>query len=405
MMIFSSDFTKECEKMRVFGIVAEYNPFHNGHKYLIDKARELGADAIVAVMSGNWVQRGDTSIISKFARTHQALECGVDLVAELPTYWAMATAQKFAEGSVTILENLGIDTLIFGSECGDIERIIKTAYCVRSAEFSDEMRQLLDSGMTPAKARENAVEALCGNGELLRSPNDTLAVEYISAAKSLNSKCRFVAVKRQGIGHDSNNTSGEFCSASTLREMILSGNLSEAKKYMPEKSFDILYSQFQDGKVSDIKTLEKTVLTALRTAAPSEYKQLPDISEGIENRLFSAARVSATLPQLLDNAATKRYTNARLRRLVLSAFLKAKASDIPSTVPYIRILGCNAVGAEVLKSARENSKIPVIMRSTALKGNAVFEFESRASDIYTLSQAVPDPCGSEFTNGVIVKKD
>ncbi len=391
--------------MRVFGIVAEYNPFHNGHKYLVDQARKMGADAVIAVMSGNWVQRGDTSIISKFARTHQALECGVDLVAELPTFWAMATAQKFARGSIEILENLGIDTLIFGSECGDIERIIKTAYCVRSQEFSRLMREMLNIGMTPAKARESAVETICGNGELLRSPNDTLAVEYISAAKSFNSKCRFIAVKRQGINHDSTQISGEFCSASALREMILAGNFSEAKKYMPEKSFDILYEQFQNGKVSDIKSLEKTILTALRTTSPEEYKQLPDISDGIENRLQTAVRLSSDLKQLTEYAATKRYTNARLRRLILSAFLKAKADDIPQSVPYIRILGCNAVGAEILKDARTNSKLPVIMRSTALKGNKVFEFELRASDIYTLSQAVPDPCGSEFTNGVIVKKD
>ncbi len=389
----------------MFGIVAEYNPFHNGHKYLIDKARELGADAVVAVMSGNWVQRGDTSIISKFARTHQALECGVDLVAELPTFWAMATAQKFAEGSVAILENLGIDTLIFGSECGDIESLIKTAYCVRSAEFSAKMREYLDQGITPAKARESAVEALCGNGELLRSPNDTLAVEYVCAAKSLNSKCKFIAVKRQGIEHDSDDTSGQYCSASKLREMILSGSLSEIKRYMPEKSFDILYDQFQNGKISDLKALDKTILTALRTTTPTEFKQLPDISEGIENRLFSAARISATLPQLLDNAATKRYTNARLRRLALSAFLKAKKDDIPEKVPYIRILGCNVVGADVLKDARINSKIPVIMRSTALKDDKTFEFEAKASDIYALSQSIPDPCGSEFTNGVIVKKN
>ncbi len=391
--------------MKVFGIVAEYNPFHNGHMHLIDEARRLGADVVVAVMSGNWVQRGDTAIISKFARTQQALECGVDLVAELPTFWAMATAQKFAKGAFEILENIGIDTLIFGSECGDVERIVKTAYCVRSQECSRLMRQMLNIGMTPAKARESAVETICSNGELLRSPNDTLAVEYISAAKQMNSKCKFVAVKRQGIAHDSNKTHEIFCSASKLREMILSGNLSCAKKYMPEKSFDILYEQFQNGKVSDIKSLEKTILTTLRTTTQDEYKQLPDISEGIENRLQTAVRLSSNLEQLMNYSATKRYTNARLRRLVLSAFLKSRAEDIPQNVPYIRILGCNAKGADLLKSSRENSKIPVIMRSTALKGNPIFEFESRASDIYTLSQAVPDPCGSEFTNGVIVKKN
>ena len=391
--------------MKVIGIIAEYNPFHNGHKYLIDEARNQGAEKIVAVMSGNFVQRGDTAIISKFLRTKQALECGVDLVVELPTLWAMATAQKFSLGAVEILENIGVDTLIFGSECGDIQKIMKTAYCIRSKEFSEAMREQLNLGFTPAKAREIAVEKLCGNGELLRSPNDTLAVEYVSAAKSFNSKMKFIAVKRQGVEHDSTNVDGEFCSASTLREMLLSGKIERVSKYMPEKAYEILKTAHDEGKISDLNILETTILSNLRTASKEDYKALPDISEGIENRLFSAARMGRNMKELLEYAATKRYTNARLRRLVLSAFLKAKASEIPETVPYIRVLGCNAKGAEVLKTARENSKIPVIMRSTALKGNPTFEFDVKASDIYALSQINPDQCGQEFTNGVIVKKD
>ncbi len=391
--------------MRVTGIIAEYNPFHNGHKYLIDQARKNGAEAVVAVMSGNFVQRGDTAIISKFLRTKQALECGVDLVVELPTYWAMATAQKFSEGAIEILENIGIDTLIFGSESGCIERIIKTSYCIRSTEFKAYMREQLDLGFAPAKARETAVERLCGNGELLRSPNDTLAVEYISAAKSLNSKMKFVAVNRQGVSHDSTIANGEFSSASAIRELILSGKVERASKYMPEKAYQIIKTAADDGKISDLKILETTILSALRTTSKEDYKVLPDISEGIENRLFSAARIGRNLPELLEYAATKRYTNARLRRLVLSAFLKENKNEIPEKVPYIRVLGCNVVGAEVLKVARVNSKIPVIMRSTALKGNPTFEFDVKATDIYSLSQINPDPCGEEFTNGVIVKKD
>ncbi len=390
--------------MKVFGIVAEYNPFHNGHKYLVDKARENGADVIVAVMSGNWVQRGDSGIISKFARTRQALKCGVDLVVELPTYWAMSTAQKFAKGSIEILNTLNIDTLIFGSECGDVERIIRTAECVRSMEFSRLMRQLLNIGKTPAKARESAVETLTGNGELLRSPNDTLAVEYVNAAKKLNSKMNFIAVKRQCVEHDSDTVTREFCSASKLRELIIADKITEIKSYMPEASFEILQNEVDDGKISDIKSLEKTILTALKTTMLDEFKHLPDISEGIEHRLFSAARSSSDLTQFFESTATKRYTNARLRRLVMSAFLKIKADDIPDTVPYIRVLGCTAVGAEVLKTVRTETEKPIIMRSTELKGNPVFDFETRASDIYTMTQRTPDPCGQEFTNGVITNK-
>ncbi len=391
--------------MKVFGIVAEYNPFHNGHKYLIDKARENGADVTVAVMSGNWVQRGDSSIISKFARTRQALKCGVDLVVELPTYWAMSTAQKFARGSIEILDAIGVDTLIFGSECGDVERIITTADCIRSMEFSRLMRQLLNIGKTPASARESAVETITGNGALLRSPNDTLAVEYVSAAKRLDSKMNFVAIKRQGVEHDSDIADNEFCSASKLRELITTGNINEAKKFMPKASFEVLQNEFDNGKISDIGVLEKTILTTLKTTTLNEFKELPDISEGIENRLFSVARSSSTLNEYFENTATKRYTNARLRRLVMSALLKIKTNEIPVSVPYIRVLGCTSMGAEVLKATRTKTEKPIIMRSTELKGDPVFDFETRASDIYTMTQSNPDPCGQEFTNGIITNKN
>ena len=177
--------------MKTAAIIAEYNPFHNGHKFLAQKANELGYDGLVAVMSGNWVQRGDTAVISKFARTKQALECGIDLVAELPTYWAMATAQKFAKGAVDIIANLNVDALVFGSECGDITKLMQTVYTIRSKDFEVRLRSYLDSGLNLAKARETVVEELCGNGELLRSPNDTLAIEYINAAKDLNLNIKF----------------------------------------------------------------------------------------------------------------------------------------------------------------------------------------------------------------------
>ncbi len=385
-------------------IIAEYNPFHNGHEYLVKIAKEKGATAVIAIMSGNWVQRGDTAIISKFARTHQALECGVDAVIELPTYWAMATAQKFATGAVTIAHNLNADMLVFGSECGEIEKIMQTVYCTRSAEFKAKLRELLDNGMTLAKARETAVELLCKNGEILASPNDTLAIEYISAAKDLNSKCKFVAVKRMGAEHHDKEATNEFCSATYLRELILNGDVDEAQKYMPKAAFEILKNEHLNGHVSNLNTLEKVILGTLRTTSPEDYKALPDISEGIENRLYNAARMSSNLNQLMDYAATKRYTNARLRRLILATLLKEKASDIPEKVPYIRVLGCNETGVIALQKAREFSQIPIIMRPTSLKGDPCFEFESKSTDIFALSQAEPTPCGNEFTNGIIIKR-
>lgn len=390
--------------MKTAAIVAEFNPFHNGHYFLAQKARELGFEGTVAVMSGNWVQRGDSAIISKFARTRQALQSGIDLVVELPTHWAMATAQKFAKGAVDIIANLNVDAIVFGSECGDITRLMQTVYCLRSNEFKSSLRELLDSGMPLASARAAAVDQLCQNGDLLRNPNDTLAVEYIYAAKELDLKLEFFAVKRIGAEHDSSAVSGSYCSASKLRSIIKSGDLLGAAKFMPKPAFDILKEEYENGRISDLTKFEKTILATLRAMPKECYKSLPDISEGIENRLFNAARMGSTFDQLMEYTATKRYTNARLRRLILSAFLRADRNEIPDTVPYIRVLGCNERGAEILQNARGSSTLPIEMRSTSLKENSCFKFEERSTDIYSLTFNSPAPCGEEFTNGVIIKK-
>lgn len=391
--------------MKTAAVIAEFNPFHNGHKYLCETARNLGADRVIAVMSGNWVQRGDTAIISKFARAKQALKCGFDLVVELPTYWAMSTAQSFATGAIDIISNLGADMLVFGSECGDATKIMKAAYCIRSKEFENTLKELLSNGIPLAKARETAVEQLCGNGDVLSSPNDTLATEYILAAKSINSKMSFHAVKRTGVDHDSDKSSGDICSASMLRNLIKKGDLYEAGRFMPPAAYEILKDEYENGKVSDINRLEKPILAFLRTASPEHYKVLPDISEGIENRIYGAVRMSATLDELMEYTAAKRYTNARLRRLILAAALGENAENIPKYVPYIRVLGCNRLGADILTCARTFSKLPIIMRATSLKGEPTFEFENKATDIYALSQASPPDCGAEFTNGIIVIKE
>ena len=316
----------------------------------------------------------------------------------------MASAQKFALGAMDIISNLHADTLMFGSECGDLARIMQTVYCIRSGEFSSRLRQLLDSGMNLAKARETAVHELCGNGELLRNPNDTLAIEYISAAKTLNSKINFVAVKRNSVGHNDTDTVGNFCSASVLREMIKRGDIEKAAAFMPEESFSILKREAENGKISDLLRLELAILAVLRTTSIEVLKKVPDTSEGIEYRILNAARMAKNWNSLLEYAATKRYTNARLRRLILSAFLREKAEEIPQNVPFIRILGTSDIGNEILKNARESSKLPIIMRSSELKENPVFDFEAKATDVYSLSQITPENSGIEFTNGIITNR-
>lgn len=388
--------------MKTAAIIAEFNPFHNGHRYLIKKAHEAGYEKTVAVMSGNWVQRGDSAIISKFARARQALMNGVDLVVELPTYWAMATAQKFAKGSVEIISNLNVNAIIFGSECGDINRIMQTVYALRSADFTRILRELLDSGTPLAAARSEAIDRICGNGELLRNPNDTLAIEYISAAKELDLKLEFAAIKRIGIEHDSKEVTDCYCSAGKLRDLLKKGDLLGTARFMPKSAFSVLKEEYDLGRISDISKFEKAMLATLRTMPKECYKALPDISEGIENRLYNAARMGSNFTELMNYTATKRYTNARLRRLILSAFLRMQAEDIPKKVPYIRVLGCNSSGNEILQNARGLSTIPIEMRSTSLKDSSCFKFEERSTDIYSLTFNSPAQCGEEFTNGVII---
>lgn len=390
--------------MKVAAVIAEFNPFHNGHEMIANEAKRWGADAVIAVMSGNWVQRGDTAIISKFSRARQALLCGYDLVAELPTSFAMSSAQRFAAGGVYIADALTADALVFGSECGDITKIMKTVYCTRSSQFERVVKELLGTKETLARARETAVNELCGCGELLRSPNDTLAIEYINAAKDLNSKMEFEAIKRVGAGHDSETAADGVCSASRLRSTICDGRTSEMLDFMPKNAAGVLLRDIENGKISDIKRIEKAILMTLKMSAPQELALLPDISEGIENRIYGAARISSTLDELYKNAATKRYTNARLRRLVLSALLREKRENQPDTPRYIRILGLNRTGANVLERARKTCPVPIIMRATSLKESKEFDFECKATEVYSLSLAAPDPSGAEYTNGIIVIK-
>ena len=316
----------------------------------------------------------------------------------------MATAQKFAKGAVDIIASLNVDAILFGSECGDTNKLMQTVYALRSDEFKVILRTLLDSGLTLAAARAEAIDKICGNGDLLRNPNDTLALEYISAAKDLDLKLEFVAIKRVGVEHDSTAISNNFCSASKIRATLLKGDILGVARFMPKPAFNILKEEYDSGRISDLSKFQKTILTVLRATPKDDYKALPDISEGIENRLYNAARMCSDFDELIDFTATKRYTNARLRRLILSAFLRMKQSDIPNTVPYIRVLASNENGNEMLKKARGSSTLPIVMRSTSLKDDNCFKFEDRSTDIYSLTFNSPAPCGEEFTNGVITEK-
>lgn len=369
--------------MKIVGIVAEYNPFHAGHRHHIDETRRrLGECAVAAVMSGNFVQRGACAVTDKWARSRMALEGGADLVVELPTVWAAASAEHFARGGVAILRELGAQALSFGSESGDGIALAELAACLDSPEFRTALRGFLDRGLPFALCRQRAAAELLGEGRaaVLSSPNDNLGVEYLKAARRMGWAPQVLAVPRVGAGHDGGDHR-EYPSASHLREEILAGRRAM------DNPAALAYN-------------ERGVLTRLRQMGPEEFAALPDCGEGLSQRLYQAARQAAGLEELYDLAKTKRYAHARIRRAVLWAALGLTLADRPERPPYLRVLGCNERGRQVLKDL--NTDLPVITKPAHGKGLALMELEARCTDFFALCRWEAVPCGAEWRNSPVV---
>lgn len=386
--------------MSTVGIIAEFNPLHSGHKYLINEAKKHGT--VVCVISGNFVQRGDTAIAEKRIRAEAALRCGAALVLELPVCWSMSTAQNFALGGVSILKNIGCDSIVFGSECGDLSKLQKASAILKSSEFEDEVSKKLKTGVTFATARE-AAASVCGLEDgILKGANNNLAIEYIGAAESLNAPIKFMSIKRKGTLHDSKDATEEFASASLIREKILKGDENFIKQYIPTEILDL----FLNRNISDIRNIESGILAILRMKSAEDFSHLPDLSEGLHNKVFSSVKVAITLEQLYNMIKVKRYTHARIRRLILSAALNIDNSFFMKEPPYIRVLGFNKSGEELLKNNISLSPVPVILRASEVKkldqqSRKLFECECRATDLFSLSLTNPQPCGLEYTSKLI----
>lgn len=385
--------------MSVVGIVAEFNPLHKGHEYLINLAKKQGT--VVVCISGNFVQRGETAIAEKRIRAKAALKAGADIVLELPVMWSMSTAQNFALGGISALKAAGCDKIMFGCECGDAKTLIDTAEILQTPRFSEELSKELEKGITFAKARQNAAERAGVEKDILAGANNNLAIEYILAAKSLDYSLEFCAVKRVGAQHDSFEED-EFVSASLLRAHLKENDYDFCKKYISE---DIL-SLFSCENISDVSRLERAILSVLRVKNPADFSILPDISEGVENKLITAIKTAKGIDDLFDKIKVKRYTLARIRRLVLSAFIGIDNSFFMKPLPYVRVLGFNKKGEAQLKKATANASIPIITRVSQVKdldtsSQKVFETECRATDLFLLSLSIPGGTGLEYTSKLI----
>ena len=400
IFVFFKFIYKRSDFLARIGIIAEFNPIHLGHKYLIDEAKKQGE--VVTVISSNFVQRGDSAIFEKRTRTKMSLECGADLVLEMPVCYSMSTAQSFALHGVNALKAVGCDCLMFGSETGKIQPLLKTAEVLLSEEFSQKLSDKLKDGVTFAAARQSAAEECGAPKDILKGANDNLAIEYIIAAKTVGANFKFLTVKRKGSGHDSITADSGFASASLIRERLYIGDYDFAKNYMPKEAFDLI----KPDEISNIQNIENAILAILRTKTIDDLKKLPDISEGVENKLFSAIKVATTLEEVYNNVKSKRYTLARIRRLVLSAFLGIDNSFFMQRPEYIRVLGFNKTGEEILRDCRKNSEMPIILKATEVKNlsekaQKMFELENRATDLYLLSLKKPQECGLEYKANLI----
>lgn len=395
--------------IKTAGIIAEFNPFHNGHELLIKKVRDAGFSHIAVVMSGNFTQRGEPALMLKSARARAALLCGADLVLELPTPFAVSSAEKFAYGAAGILNALGcVDSLCFGSECGDIELLKHCAEKLNEADTAGELSDELKRGVSYPKARANVLaRANVPRNDIaavLDNPNDTLAVEYIKALKNLDSSITPFAVKRMGARHDgAPSLYGDtpISSASALRSIITAGNVWRAKKYMPSRAFMVLAEEIANLRAPfQVPLAEPLILAKLRTMSADDFIRITDVSEGLENRIYKASRMACSLNELYFAIKSKRYTLARIRRIVLRAFLDIDSSYTRSGPPYIRVLGFNNRGRELLKAAKKSAALPIISRfadaaKLSPEARRFYDLECKATDLYMLCVPKIQPCGFE----------
>ncbi|MGI5896244.1 MAG: nucleotidyltransferase family protein [Oscillospiraceae bacterium] len=393
--------------MKIAGIIAEYNPYHNGHAWLASWLREQGATHIVAVMSGHLVQRGEPALFSKWTRTEAALRCGVDLVLELPSLFAACSAEKFADAAVSLLEATGCtDWLGFGSECGRIAPLWEAARACLEEAADETIRRELKQGVPYAAARQKAVERLAGPevAAVLAEPNNILGVEYLKALLQRNSAIQPLTIGRQGIAHDGKEPSGQFASASALRRMLTGLAPVQAESYLPAAAWELYQCELEAGGAPcRLEALERGILYRLRTMEAADFDRLPDVSEGLAERLVRAARSAATLEEFYTLAKTKRYAHARLRRIALYAALGVVQEDVKLQPAYLRILGMNQRGREVAARMKQTSSLPygTSFAKLASYGGRIAEIECCAAELWALGTPKVLPYGRDYTQEAI----
>ena len=403
----------------ILGIVSEYNPFHNGHAHHLQVSKQLTkTDFTVAVMSGNFVQRGDTALVDKWTRTEMALRAGVDLVIELPTVYALSSAENFADGAVKILNSLGVvDYISFGSEIGEITPLTEVANVLykEPKEFSSLITAQLRSGLSYPRAREIALTQFFGSSkkysDIVSNPNNILGVEYLKSLKRHRSHIKPLTIKRDYSDYNSTKEKNGIASATAIRTMIK--NKKNVHYVVPYETYELLDECISSGKiVPSLAVFEKEIIYTLRKMSLSEIAALPDVSEGLENKIKFAANNFNTLEELITNIKSKRYTQSRIQRILLYALLNISQKDINASkraTPYIRVLGFNKPGKRIISAiAAANPKLKIIVSVKRFMEESndstlrnMISKDIFATNVYTLGYKSTPVANLDYTHKVV----
>ena len=403
----------------ILGIVSEYNPFHNGHIHHLQVSKQLTkTDFTVAVMSGNFMQRGETALVDKWTRTEMALKSGIDLVIELPAVYALSSAENFADGAVKILNSLGVvDFISFGSEIGEITPLLEVANVLykEPKEFSSLITTQLRSGLSYPKAREIALSQFFGSSKkyssIVSNPNNILGVEYLKSLKKHRSHIRPLTIKRDYADYNSTQEKNGVASATAIRTMIQ--NKKNIHRVVPYETYELIEKCKEEGKiVPSLAVFEKEIIYTLRKMTLSEIAELPDVSEVLENKIKAAANNFNTLDELIAAIKSKRYTQSRIQRILLYALLDISKKDINQSkrvTPYIRVLGFNKHGKRIISAiAAANPKLKIIVSVKKFLENStdnvlknMISKDILATNIYTLGYKNDSIANLDFTHKVV----
>ena len=405
---------------KVVGIIAEYNPFHNGHSYHIQNTKaQTGADFVVAVMTGNFTQRGNTSVVNKWEKAKMALNGGVDLVIELPTIYSISSAENFANGAVKILNTLGIvDAISFGMEANDISTLNNIANVLNSEppEYKTLLEHELGKGNSFPKARDNALMMYLNDikryANVLKGSNNILAIEYLKALKKQKSNLVPVGIKREKVYYNSTKIIDEYASSTGIRNLLLHNQIEEVRRVVPAKVFSMLLENIRQGTyVLDLTAYNYEIIYKLRSMSVKEIANLPDVSEGLENLIKDVSNKTNNLIELINGIKSKRYTQTRLQRILLCALLGVTKKDVELSkkiVPYVRVLGCSENGKMLLSQISPKAKVITSFKKfeSANRNRRIAKFleiDKRATDIYTLGYKKNSKAGLDYTKGLILQ--